>query len=593
MRPQFTEDSGRRLFVGRISLSTEEDTMRKYFSRFGELADCVVMRFPDSMRSRGFGFVTFVHPESLDQCLASGSHWIDERQVELSRAVAKQRGGGGGGGGGGGDGDDRLPKPALSTTEVDKRLFIGRLNFATEDTTLRDYFGRWGELEDCIVMRWPETMKSRGFGFVTYRHAQSLDQCLAYTGTHTLDGSEIVLTRARNKAEAPAGGYGGGGGGGGGYGKRKWNDHDDTPGDDEPYDPESKMLRRLFLGRLSLSTTEETLREYFGRYGTLSEVVVMKFPDSGRSRGFGFLTFERAQAVDDCQAARPHEVDGKLIECKRATAKKDSKNPEALVEVKKLWVGGFCEEATDDDVKEYFGQFGGKVLGVEQIRWPESGKKRGFGFVEFADTDTVDKICLIEKHRLKGRRLDIKKALSKAEMMVVKSQQAAAAAAGAGGGGGGGSYGMSWGGGGATGNTNSGMGSGQPHHSQQQQQQQAMGGGGGPNSNMMANMFSGMDMQNMFAMFMANMMNNMASSGGGGGFGGGGAVGGVNNMDGSSGGGGHGVGGSWGGGYGSGSSSAAGGGGSASGPVRGGISARDSANPYARTADASNTRRGW
>ena len=85
--------------------------MRKYFSRFGELADCVVMRFPDSMRSRGFGFVTFVHPESLDQCLASGSHWIDERQVELSRAVAK-RGGGGGGGGGGGDWDDRLPKPA-------------------------------------------------------------------------------------------------------------------------------------------------------------------------------------------------------------------------------------------------------------------------------------------------------------------------------------------------------------------------------------------------------------------------------------------------------------------------------------------------
>lgn len=616
----YPDESGRRLFVGRLNLSTDEATMRHYFERFGALADCIVMRFPDSLRSRGFGFVTFVHPESLEQCLSVSSHWLDDKQLELSRATAKGPGKYGGYGGGsseasawgGRGGSGGASKPALSDVEVDRRLFVGRLNFATDDASLRDYFGRWGELEACIVMRWPDTMRSRGFGFVTFKYAQSMEQCLAHAGPHTLDGSEIVMTRARNKAEGTDGGTGGGGGG---YGKRKWDDANDGAGDEAaPFDPESKLLRRLFLGRLSFNSTEENVRAYFERFGALAEVVVMKFNDTGKSRGFGFITFERAQSADDCQAARPHELDGKIIDCKRATAKKDAKNPEAMVEVKKLWVGGFTEEISDEDIKEYFGQFGGRVLAVEQVRFPDSGKKRGFGFVEFGDTDAVDKICIIENHRLKGRRLEIKKALSKSEMAAVRAQQQQqqqqqfgnggpygnATPYNVGGGGGGGSYGqgggssygsMSWGsgaGGGAAPGSGGGIGAGQSH------QQQPMGGGGGggggaPNSNMMANMFNGMDMPAMFAMFMSSMMNSMAASGGGpAGFGVGGGGGGNNNVDGSSGGGAApgSSGGGWGGGY---TSS----GGTGSGPVRSGLSARDSTNPYARTADGGSTRRGW
>jgi RNA recognition motif-containing protein len=364
-------DAGRRLFVGRLSLNTEDGVMRNYFERYGALSDCVVMRRPDTLQSRGFGFVTFVHPESLEQCMAVGSssHWIDGRQVELSRATAKNPaktfGGGGGNSGYGGGGRDAA-KPILGDVEVDRRLFIGRLNFNTSDEALRDYFGRWGQLESGSVMRWPETLKSRGFGFVTFKYTQSMEQCLAHAGTHTLDGSEIVITRARNKVEGGASSAPGGA-------KRKWNDDDGDS--DEPYDPESKALRRLFLGRLSFGTTDELVRDYFERFGPLEEINVMKFPDSGKSRGFGFITFEQAQSVDDCQAARPHALDGKIIEVKRATARRgDAKNsPEAMAEVKKLWVGGFTEETSDEDITEYFEQFGGRVLAVEQVRYGNVG----------------------------------------------------------------------------------------------------------------------------------------------------------------------------------------------------------------------------
>lgn len=47
---------------------------------------------------------------------------------------------------------------------------------------------------------------------------------------------------------------------------------------------DSEQIRKLFLGGLNYNTTEDTLKGYFGQFGTLVDVVVMRFPDSKRSR---------------------------------------------------------------------------------------------------------------------------------------------------------------------------------------------------------------------------------------------------------------------------------------------------------------------
>lgn len=51
-----------KIFVGGISWQTTEQGMHSYFSRYGKLIDCVLMRDNKTGRPRGFGFVTFEDP---------------------------------------------------------------------------------------------------------------------------------------------------------------------------------------------------------------------------------------------------------------------------------------------------------------------------------------------------------------------------------------------------------------------------------------------------------------------------------------------------------------------------------------------------
>ena len=55
--------------------------------------------------------------------------------------------------------------------------------------------------------------------------------------------------------------------------------------------------------------------------------------------------------------------------------------------------------------------------------WPDSGKKRGYGYIEFDDEDAVDKIVLLGIHIIGGARLEARKGLSKEQQEAVKNGQ--------------------------------------------------------------------------------------------------------------------------------------------------------------------------
>uniref|UniRef100_A0A2K6S1D4 Heterogeneous nuclear ribonucleoproteins A2/B1 n=2 Tax=Primates TaxID=9443 RepID=A0A2K6S1D4_SAIBB len=178
---------------------------------------------------------------------------------------------------------------------------------------------------------------------------------------------------------------------------------------------EKEQFRKLFIGGLSFETTEESLRNYYEQWGKLTDCVVMRDPASKRSRGFGFVTFSSMAEVDAAMAARPHSIDGRVVEPKRAVAREESGKPGAHVTVKKLFVGGIKEDTEEHHLRDYFEEYG-KIDTIEIITDRQSGKKRGFGFVTFDDHDPVDKIVLQKYHTINGHNAEVRKALSRQEM---------------------------------------------------------------------------------------------------------------------------------------------------------------------------------
>ena len=71
----------RKIFVGGLSWETTKDTLLNYFSRYGEVIDCVVMKNQQTGKSRGFGFVTFQDPSCVQTVLSNRPHVLDGRQV--------------------------------------------------------------------------------------------------------------------------------------------------------------------------------------------------------------------------------------------------------------------------------------------------------------------------------------------------------------------------------------------------------------------------------------------------------------------------------------------------------------------------------
>ena len=91
--------------------------------------------------------------------------------------------------------------------------------------------------------------------------------------------------------------------------------------------PGPARTKKIFVGGLASTVTENDFKKYFDQFGTITDVVVMYDHNTQRPRGFGFITYDSEDAVDKVLYKTFHELNGKLVEVKRAVPKELSPGP--------------------------------------------------------------------------------------------------------------------------------------------------------------------------------------------------------------------------------------------------------------------------
>ncbi|KAI5302143.1 hypothetical protein KEM56_000995 [Ascosphaera pollenicola] len=157
----------------------------------------------------------------------------------------------------------------------------------------------------------------------------------------------------------------------------------------------------MFIGGLNWETTDQSLMDYFSQFGEVQECTVMRDGATGRSRGFGFLTFKDPKTVNTVMV-KEHYLDGKIIDPKRAIPRDEQER------TSKIFVGGVSQDATEQDFKQFFMQFG-RVVDATLMIDKDTGRPRGFGFVTF-DSETAVEATLAGPLEILGKPIEVKKA---------------------------------------------------------------------------------------------------------------------------------------------------------------------------------------
>merc|ERR1719150_2155373 len=165
-----------KLFVGGLSWQTEEDNLRQYFSQFGAIDNVQIMKDPFTLRSRGFGFITFCSPTSLDKVLAVSPHLLDGKKIDPKPATPK----------------------AKSKEAKTRKIFVGGVSQETSSEEVKKYFSQFGGVEDIVILMDQITKRHRGFGFVTFQVEETVD-LVCDLHYHTIKNKKVEVKKAQPK----------------------------------------------------------------------------------------------------------------------------------------------------------------------------------------------------------------------------------------------------------------------------------------------------------------------------------------------------------------------------------------------------------
>mmetsp|Transcript_66629 Transcript_66629/g.124360 ORF Transcript_66629/g.124360 Transcript_66629/m.124360 type:complete len:382 (+) Transcript_66629:121-1266(+) len=366
-----------KVFVGGLSQQTTKDSLTAHFSQHGP-CHSYVMLDSSTGRSRGFGFVNFEDERSYHDAL-SLAHEVDGSQISVApyadksggRPPVSQTGTSGASAKAaaaptasetvaavrnllvnhlGGQQESASSRPSKGVDSL--KIFVGGLAQETTKESLNRHFSQYGRV-DSYVMLDSRTGRSRGFGFVNFADEQAKAAALR-APHHEVDG--IIISASQKDSQRQ-------GGSSDGHDKAQalsgalgtsadtvreltsalhtlqevlqGQQHSASSAGDWSWGtPTGEVNCKVYIGGLPQRTTATSLRAAFRQYSPL-HCEVIQDKATGRSRGFGFVTFASPLDVQ-MVLLTSHVIDGKTVELSECKAKDQTPRPSSSLKQEAL-----------------------------------------------------------------------------------------------------------------------------------------------------------------------------------------------------------------------------------------------------------------
>ncbi|KAF9052890.1 hypothetical protein BJ165DRAFT_810755 [Panaeolus papilionaceus] len=273
------------------------------------------------------------------------------------------------------------PAPVPVAPAPSASLYVGELDPTVTEAMLFEIFNMIGPVASIRVCRDAVTRRSLGYAYVNYLNASDGERAL----------EQLNYSLIKNRAC-----------------RIMWSQRDPA-------------LRKTGQGNIFIKNLDElidnkALHDTFAAFGNVLSCKVAT-DEHGRSKGYGFVHYETAEAADNAIKA----VNGMLLNDKKvyvghhiSRKERQSKLDEMKAQFTNLYVKNLDPEMSQEDFERLFNQFGGVTSALISV--DEEGKSKGFGFVNYETHEEAQKaVDALHDTEQNGRKLFVSRAQKKAE----------------------------------------------------------------------------------------------------------------------------------------------------------------------------------
>jgi len=244
----------RKLYVGALGPNTTERSLEQYFSQYGKVSYCQVIRDRETGMTKGFGFVTMHEPIMCQKVLAQSVHVVDTRTIRVSLTHSTKTY------------DWKPPNPRRHEEKIELvhevanidvregRVYVGPLPDNVSPNILASHFSQYGIVASTNVSRAVHNTMKKNFGVVIFRETMPVKRVLQ-NPRHFINEQYVDITLSKFAMET------------------------------------FLSPTTMWMWELAWSVAKEDLTKYFIQFGAVFRAMHILNPMTGEKKGYGFVDF--------------------------------------------------------------------------------------------------------------------------------------------------------------------------------------------------------------------------------------------------------------------------------------------------------------